>query len=228
MKGKLYGVGVGPGDPMLMTLKAVKQIENCPVIAVPGKDKHQSVAYQIVSGVLDLGQKECLEIQMPMTKDKEKLDRCHEAGANQIEQVLQTGKDVAFLTLGDPTIYATYIYLHQRIAKRGYDTEIINGVPSFCAAAARLNIALAQKAQPLHVIPASYQVEEAMNLPGTKVFMKAGSKLEILKEKLINCPDDIYMVENCGMEQEKVFYSAEQMDEKAGYYSVVIMKEKDA
>lgn len=230
MAGKLYGVGVGPGDPMLMTVKAVKTIEKCPVYAVPSSGKEQSVAYQIASEMVDLSDKQCIEIEMPMTKDREKLAEAHKKGADMLRKILDQGKDVAMLTLGDPTVYATYIYMHKEVAALGYETEIINGVPSFCAAAARLNIPLTEKAQQLHVIPASYQIEDALKFQGTKVFMKAGSKMGALKERLIKEEHEkgtrIYMVENCGMEQESFCEGALSMNEQAGYYSIVICKEK--
>lgn len=73
-------------------------------------------------------------------------------------------------------MYSTYIYIHKRICDLGYDTEIVSGIASFCAVSARLNTGLVEKAEPLHVIPASYQIEDAMKLPGTKVLMKAGKK----------------------------------------------------
>lgn len=225
-RGKLYGVGVGPGDPMLLTLKAAEVIQGCDVIAVPGKDKHASMAYQIASGVVELEPKECLEIAMPMTRNRRVLDSSHEKGIEQLEKELSAGKDIAFLTLGDPTVYSTYLYLHQGIAMRGYETEIVSGVPSFCAAAGRLNISLAEGPEEIHVIPAGYGVKEAAGLPGTKVFMKAGSTMGELKRVLQDTDDQVYMVENCGMEQEKQYFGAQEIDENAGYYSIVIVKEE--
>ena len=91
-------------------------------------------------------------------------------------EVLDAGKDAAFLTLGDPTVYATSMYIHQRIAGMGYRTSIVSGVPSFCAAAAKLGVSLGEKQEQIHIIPASYDVEAAMQLPGTKILMKAGKK----------------------------------------------------
>jgi precorrin-2/cobalt-factor-2 C20-methyltransferase len=178
--------------------------------------------------MVDLSDKLCIEIEMPMTKDKEKLATAHQKGAQQLKEVLEQGKDVAMLTLGDPTVYATYIYLHKAVEALGYETEIINGVPSFCAVAAKLNIPLTERAEQLHVIPASYQIEEALELSGTKVFMKAGSKMAALKQKLVEQEKEgakIYMVENCGMEQEKCYDKAEDMNDEASYYSIVICKE---
>lgn len=225
MKGKLYGIGVGPGDWELMTLKAVRLIEESPVIAVPAKEKEDSTAYRIASKAVDLSQKECLAISMPMTKDLEKLEQPHKAGAERMAAVLDAGKQIAFLTLGDPTIYATYIYLHKRILAMGYEAEIISGVPSFCAVAARLNISLAERAEELHIIPASYNIKDALPLSGTKVFMKAGSRMELLKEKLQQLDASVYMVENCGMENEKIYEGAAEINTSAGYYSLVVLKE---
>lgn len=226
MKGILYGVGVGPGDPELMTLKAVRVIKECEYIAVPAEDKNTCLAYEIASGAVDLTNKPCLEIPMPMTKDAQKLKKYHTDGANKIAEYLKQGKNIAFLTLGDPTIYATYSYLHKKIQAMGYETQIISGIPSFCAAAARLNIPLSEQAQALHIIPASYQPKEALKLSGTKVFMKIGSKMEWLKEQLSRTDECVYMVENCGMEKERVSYLAEELDSAAGYYSIVIVKNK--
>ncbi len=225
-KGTLYGTGVGPGDPMLMTLKAVRVIEGCDVIAVPTEKKEESVAYRIASGVADLKEKHCMEISMPMTRDTDMLVRYHRQGVEQIKSVLDLGQDVAFLTLGDPTIYSTYMYLHRKIAGEGYRTEIISGVPSFCAAAASLNISLTERSDQLHVIPASYAFAEAVGFAGTKVFMKAGSRLEELKKVLKEADAEVYMVENCGMEQEKKYFTAEEIDGQAGYYATVIAKER--
>lgn len=225
MKGKLYGVGVGPGDPKLLTLKAVEVIKNSDVIAVPAKDKHECTAYRIASGAVELDEKECLGIVMPMIRDREKLKKYHDQGARQLEEVLLEGKNVAFLTLGDPAVYSTYGYLQRRIAAKGYKTEMVSGIPSFCAAASCFNISLTERAEELHVIPAGYGVQEAMEFSGTKVFMKAGSRIGELKQVLQDTDAEVYMVENCGLEQEKKYYGVQDIEEAAGYYSLVIVKD---
>ena len=135
---KLYGVGVGPGDPELMTLKAVRAIRECDVIAIPGSGQKINAAYTIVKkAVPEVEEKELAEIPMPMTRDSRKLEESHRAGTEQITAYLDQGKSVAFLTLGDPSVYSTYMYIHHRIVSRGYAAEMIPGIPSFCAAAAR-------------------------------------------------------------------------------------------
>lgn len=226
MQGKLYGIGVGPGDPELLTLKALRLIKESDVIAVPGSVPQESVAYQIVKGAWpELDSKEMLPVPMPMTKDPKQLEENHENGARSIEALLKEGRQVAFLTLGDPTVYSTYLYVHKKIQDRGYEAEIVSGITSFCAVAARMNMGLVEKAEPLHVIPASYQVEEALKLPGTKVLMKAGKKLGQVKEQLIAMGAQGVMIENCGMENEKIYHSIEEIPETAGYYSLTIIKE---
>lgn len=224
MKGTLYGVGVGPGDPELLTLKAVRVIKNCQYIAVPSEDKNKCLAYKIASGAVDMEGKPCLTISMPMTMDAEKLEQYHTDGAYKIAAVLEQGKDIAFLTLGDPAVYATYIYIHKKTQALGFTAQIVSGVPSFCAAAARLNIPLAEQAQQLHILPAAYEPEETSELSGTKVFMKIGSKMEWLKKQIDTTADRVYMVENCGLENERVSYTADGLDEETGYYSIVIVK----
>lgn len=81
-------------------------------------------------------------------------------------EILDQGKNVVFLTLGDPTVYSTYMYVHQRLEAKGYPVAIVSGITSFCAVAARMNMSLVERSEPLHVIPASYQIEEALKLPG--------------------------------------------------------------
>ena len=138
---------------------------------------------------------------------------------------MQKGKNVVFLTLGDPTVYSTYLYVHKRIAQRGYRTELTSGITSFCAVAAKLNIGLVEKAEELHVIPASYQIEDALKLPGTKVLMKAGRKIGQVKELLKKAGMQAMMIENCGMENEKIYQTVDEIPENAGYYSLIIVKE---
>lgn len=225
MTGCLYGIGVGPGDPELMTLKAVKRLKSCDIIAIPQEEKSECVAYKIaVSAVPEIADKNFLCLSMPMTKDKTLLQRSHETAAAQVAQCLKDGKNVAFITLGDAAVYSTYLYVHQRIAAMGFQTEIISGITSFCAAAARLSIPLVNGSEELHIIPASYHIEEALRLPGVKVLMKAGRKMSEVKKLLETGNYDVKMVENCGMEDERVYESMEEMPENSGYYSLIIVR----
>ena len=229
MQGKLYGVGVGPGDPELLTLKALRLIKENEVIAVPGKDIQASVAYQIVKGAYEeLDEKTLIPVAMPMTKDPQVLKANHDKAADQVESYLKEGKNVVFLTLGDTTVYSTYLYVHKRILERGYEAEIVSGITSFCAVAARLNMGLVEADQPLHVIPATYkaqEMDEILKLPGTKVLMKTGKKMKQVKESIEKSGQKAVMIENCGMPSEKIYRSAEEIPEDSGYYSLIIVKE---
>lgn len=226
--GKLFGVGVGPGDPELMTVKAVRLIRECDIVFVPGKVPKETVAYQIaVQAVPELCEKHIVGIDMPMTKDQELLRKSHETAVATAAGYLEKGKRCVFLTLGDPCIYSTYIYLHKQLSKQGYETEIVNGIPSFLAVAARLNEGLVEGAQMLHVIPATYQVEEGANLPGTKVFMKSGKALGKVKAAMKKADLDGKLIERCGMPGERIYDSVERFPDEAGYYSLVIAKEKE-
>lgn len=229
-RGKLYGVGVGPGDPELMTVKAIRTIERSDVIVVPGKKAEDSVAYRIAAGICEnLTEKQLIAVEMPMVKDEAVLEEGHRAAAEKIEAMLDAGLTVSFLNLGDVTVYATYMYVHKLVAADGYETEIINGITSFTAAAARLNTDLVEKAQPLHVIPSSYRkdtVDALLALPGTKILMKSGKEMANIRDAVLASGQEAVMVERCGMPGEKIYREPAEIPDDASYYSVIIVKEK--
>lgn len=229
MKGKAYGVGVGPGDPELMTLKAVRLIKENEVIMVPGTDPKESVAYKIaVSAVPELEQKELVPVDMPMLKDREELRKSHRRGADLMESYLEKGKNVVFLTLGDSTVYCTFTYIQKLLEEDGYDTELVNGITSFCAAASRLNIPLAEWNEPVHIIPAVHEKDENFGLDGNYVLMKSGSRIKELKHKLEDSGRDVMAVVNCGMDDEKVYRNTAEIPDETGYFTLVISKKKDS
>ncbi len=224
-KGKLYGVGIGPGDKELITLKAVNTIKNADVIALPDSLSGKNRAYEIIKEYID--EKEILYLPMPMTKDKEHLKASHESGAELIINYLDKGKNTAFATLGDPSVYSTYMYIHRIVESKGYDVEMIAGVTSFCASAARLNISLCDGAEPLIIIPANYEDnKKLLNLFGNKVLMKSGKKMAKVKQEIAECclTDKTYMVENCGMEEEKIYKDFSMASDESSYFSLIIVK----
>ena len=226
MAGVLYGVGVGPGDPEYMTLKAVRLIRENEVIAVPGPVAEETVAYKIaVQAVPELADKELVPILMPMTHDRAVMEQNHDEAADTVEGSLKAGKNVVFLTLGDPTVYSTYMYVQKRIEERGYHTELVSGITSFCAAAARANTSLVEWSEQLHVLPAVHKLDSELDLPGNYVLMKSGKKMGQVKEILRRSGRDVVMVENCGMDTEKVYHSVDEIPDDAGYYSLIIAKE---
>ncbi len=227
MKGIAYGVGVGPGDPEYMTLKACRLIRENEIIALPGKVPQESVAYRIAVGAVpELAEKTLVPVDMPMVRDREKIDAQHRAAAKLFETYLDEGKNVVFLTLGDSTIYCTFSYIQHYLERDGYTVELVSGITSFCAAAARLGVSLTEWDEPLHILPAVHKLETALDQPGNYVLMKSASKMAAVKELLRRSGRKVSMVENCCMAGEKRYFSVDEIPDDAGYFSLIIAKEK--
>lgn len=227
--GILYGVGVGPGDPELMTLKAVRLIREKNVIALPGSSPKETVAYQIaVAAVPELADKELLPVYMPMTHDKEEQRRRHREGADRIEGCLQKGEDVVFLTLGDSAVYSTFAYIQKIVEEDGFGVQLVSGIPSFCAAAARVNLPLAVWNEQIHIFPAIHNLTQALPDSGTCVLMKSGSRMNQVKDMIKRSGRDAVMVENCGTKDERVYFHVDDIPDNAGYYSLIISRETES
>ena len=227
MKGIAYGVGVGPGDPEYMTLKAIRLIRENDVIAVPGKVAKDAVAYKIAAAVVpELADKELVPVYMPMVRDRELIDAEHKKAAELVESYLDRGKNVVYLTLGDSTIYCTFSYIQHYLEADGYTVELVSGIPSFCAAAARLNTPLTEWDEPLHVLPGIHDLDNDMALKGNYVVMKSASQMAKVKDMLRRSGRTAVMAENCSMENEKLYYSIDEIPDDAGYFSLIIAKEK--
>ena len=226
-KGTLYGIGTGPGSSQLLTVEAIETIKKASVIFVPGKNASDCLAFSTVKDIISEDQKiVCLDL--PMTKDPLILKKRHEETAGLICAELEEEKDVAFLTIGDPVVYSTYMYIHEIVLSRGYEAKLINGVTSFCSVAARLGISLGSQDEEIHIIPASYDIADCFSLKGTLVFMKSGSHLCDLKKFLANKKQeydfDFYAVSDCSLPEEKIINDLENLDEKSSYLTVVIVK----
>lgn len=228
-KGTLHGVSVGPGDPELMTLKAVRCIEQCPVLAAPQTAAGRMLALDIAKGAVDVSGKIILPLHVAMSRDPEVLKASHAAAADAVRAHLDAGRDVALLNLGDVSIYATYGYLEEILTAQGYAAVRIAGVPSFCAAAARLGQSLTGgMEQPLTIAPGRH-VEQVLAAPGAKVLMKTGrhlpKTLDALRERglLANSA----MVCNCGLPDEAVFPTLTDYDpaQDVGYFATILVKE---
>jgi len=226
MKGTAYGVGVGPGDAELMTLKAVRLIRENEVITVPGKVAEESAAYKIaVQSVPELADKVLVPIYMPMAKDRKQIEELHSIGAAQLKEYLDQGKNVVYLTLGDPTIYCTFSYLQHILEAEGYPVVLVSAVPSFCAAAARLKLPLTEWDEPLHVLPAVHKTDDKLNQPGTYVLMKTASHMKEVRQMLKLSGRKAAAVVNCGMESETVYLSTDEIPDDAGYFTLIISKQ---
>jgi len=224
-RGILYGVGVGPGDPELLTLKAQRILSQADVIAVPDKGAGEKTALNIIGGLAE--GKSLLYCAAPMVRDPEQLETAYTENARKITALLDEGKTVAFITLGDPSVYSTYLYTHRRVLAMGYEAKIIPGVPSFCAVAAALGDGLCEGGERLLIVPASHQdVSDCLAVDANYVFMKAGREIDRLRDTLAEhgLLDRAAMVENCGMETERVWPRFADAPDGSGYFSVVLVK----
>lgn len=188
MKGKLYGVGVGPGDPSLITLKAVEVLQRSRAVFVPRSKKDRpSVALSIARGHLQ-PDTAVVELDLPMTGDRKTLETAWDQAAGTILKELARLEEAAFLTLGDPSMYSTFGYVAQKIRSLDprVEIQVVPGITSFAAAAARTGVSLAEQDQPLVILPAA---ESDLTVPALKsragvVILKAsrgyGETLDLL------------------------------------------------
>lgn len=227
-RGVFYGVGIGPGDPELLTLKAVRVLEACRVIAAPQTHSGETLALDIASRAVDLTGKKILPLYFSMARDRQQQRQAHLEAAQVVREELDRGEDVAMLNLGDVSIYATYSYLMEMLRGEGYETVMIPGVPSFCAVAARLGVSLTEMNSPLHIVPAGGgPLEETLELPGTKVLMKSGRRIPQVLEALEahGLTEKSALVRDCGLPTEEVCEDLRHPPEGTGYFATIIVKE---
>ena len=210
-KGKLFGIGVGPGDTELLTLKAARILKTVPVIFSPKSSKEKdSIALSIVRPILE--EREDYKRMMivapifPMIEDKSELEKIWDSASEMIAQYLDSGRDVAFVTLGDTSVFSTYSYVQKRLIG-SYEIETIPGITSFTACAATRNKALVEQNQILTIVPKiDDRLEQVLEYSDSIVLMKASrntAELEAsIEEKEGN--KEIYSVQNCTREDEKI------------------------
>ncbi|MCI8341704.1 MAG: precorrin-2 C(20)-methyltransferase [Firmicutes bacterium] len=223
-RGKLFGVGVGPGDPELLTLKAVKIINECDILAVPETKDGHNIALNIVEKAVDVENKELIFLKFPMVNDKEVLEQSYAMKARLIGRYLGEGKNVCFIAVGDISIYSTFFHIQPLVDQMGFETEICPGVPSFCAVGARLKTSLTVMNKPLHIIPAVYgNINDCFELDGTKIFMKSGKNVSdiyaIAHERHLTAKG----VSNCTMENEKLVCDPH---DSFGYFTTLFVGEE--
>jgi precorrin-2 C(20)-methyltransferase len=238
-KGTFYGIGVGPGDPELITVKALKIIKSCPVIAAPRTGNGDMVALDIVwrTGILSESaesaeefDKKILAMDFTMDKDPAKRIENYRKNAEAAARYLDNCQDVAMVTLGDVSLYSTVHYIADELISRGYEIIMVPGVPSFSAAAASLAIPLAEMDAPVHIIPSvRNNSDDYLDLPGTKVLMKAGRHLHRTLDELDRrgLLDVTSLAVNCGMDDEiliKKLGDDEPLPDKTGYFTTVIVR----
>ncbi len=190
---QLICVGCGPGDPELLTVKAVKAIQDAQVIMCPtSKEGKPSIALSVVSEILDKSKKqEIVNLVFPMTKDRDTLETTWRKNATILAEAVLSGKKVVYLTVGDPYLYSTWIYLHRELEKNYPEIEIlvIPGIVSMFTFASKVGISLAEGAEKIAVIPSCYdlsKVKELAKNSDTMIFLKDGryfdQVIELLKE----------------------------------------------
>lgn len=228
-KGVLYGVSVGPGDPELLTLKALRVMESAAVIAAPQTKNGDMLALDIARQAVNLAGKEIVPLCFSMSRDASEQHRAHLNVFKALSPHLDQGKKVALLNLGDVSIYSTFGRVQALFTEAGYLTEMVAGVPSFCAVAARLNQPLTPEMEsPFVVAPGSVGLEELLKLPGAKVLMKSGRQLPQVLEQLDEegLLGQSALVSNCGLPGEQCWpdLSRQRPGEPVGYFATVVVK----
>ena len=224
-KGTFYAVGVGPGDPELMTRQACAVLERCPVIAAPKTRSGRMLALDIARGSVCMDEKTVLALEFTMSRDEAVRLESYRTAAEEVARELDRGQDVAMVNLGDVSVYATAYYILDAVRALGYDTVMIPGVTSFSAVAARLGCSLTEPERPLHILPGGERLDEALALPGTKVLMKSGSAVHDAVRALDRAGllDRAGMVADCGLPSERVFTDLRELPEDVSYFATVIV-----
>lgn len=230
MAGIFYGIGVGPGDPELLTVKAINAIREVDVIIAPKTEKKDgSVALSIARPYL----KEDVEIVyqvFPMVVRFEESTEAWEANKNEILSLLQAGKKVAFLTLGDPMFYSTYIYVYRLLEQEQVDIRTIPGIPAFCAVGSKLGYPIVEGNDVLSIIPATADAKKIKdviavsdNVVLMKVYKNFSSIVDVLEEN--NMTDKAVMVSRCGLpDEEKIEDIVAEKDKKVNYLSTILTR----
>ncbi|OGO24997.1 MAG: precorrin-2 C(20)-methyltransferase [Chloroflexi bacterium RBG_16_50_9] len=231
--GCLYGVGVGPGDPELLTLKARRVLTEVPVIFVPKKaEENESIAESIISGLALHFESKLVRIVLPMLRNKHKLQEYRQRAADMIWQHLELGQDGAFINVGDPLFYGSFIHVVKVLQSSHPETkiEIVPGVSSINAAAARAVVPLASDDENIAVLSGDQKTEtirNALEKFDTVVFMKVNTifdrLLGILEE--MNLKDKSIYVRRCTTEAEEIVRDIGRLQgDKLDYFSLLIVR----
>jgi precorrin-2/cobalt-factor-2 C20-methyltransferase len=231
-RGTLYGIGVGPGDPGLLTLRAVEILRSVQVVFAARSTKNRySLALNVAKKHLAPSVR-VVPLGFPMTRDEDVLERAWRANARRVLDVLEEGVDAAFVSIGDPLTYSTYGYLLSALLEMDPDlrVETVPGVTAYHAAAARLNLSLVESAGSLLVVSGVNDIDEIERLlthGDTVVIMKTYRNYDLIVEALSKLPSGTrtYAVSSCGLPEERILEDAGRLQgEKMPYLSLVIVK----
>ncbi|MBI2875398.1 MAG: precorrin-2 C(20)-methyltransferase [Candidatus Tectomicrobia bacterium] len=231
-KGRLFGIGVGPGDPELLTVKAARILSRVPVVCVPkGKAQGSSLALAVIQELIDPGQQQILECHFPMVRDPEEAEEFWQEAARQVLEPLQRGCDVAFVTLGDPLFYSTFIYLYRTIQELDPEIhqEIVPGVSSLHAASAVASLPLGVAGERIAILPATGDraaLRRTLEEFDTIVLLKVSQALDEVVALLetLGLKEKAVFVQKCGMAGERVIRELDRLGgEKVDYFSLLIV-----
>ena len=226
MKGVLFGLGIGPGDPELITLKAVRIIAKCPVIAYPAPNEGDSLVRQIASSFIPKNRTEIV-IRTPMIPGSFPNDEVYDYYAIQIKDHLNRGRDVAILCEGDPFLYGSFMYMFYRLSGM-FVTKVVPGVSSVGACAAAAGLPLVSRNQTLSIIPATLEIDELFErIAGadTIAIMKVGRHLEKVRKvlKKLGLVRSAHYVEHATMVDQKIASLGETNGLNAPYLSMILV-----
>jgi len=225
MTGVLYGVGLGPGAPDLITLRAARLIEGATVIAYPTLAGADSFARSIAADLIADGAHEIV-MDVPMSVERQPAQDAYDKGASEIAVVLEKGQDVVCLCEGDPFFYGSFMYLFARLSDR-FRVEVVPGVTSVTACAARAGMPLAARNERLTVLPGPLPEDELRSrIAGAEsvVIMKVGRHLPKIRSVIadLGLTDQAVYVERATLPEEVVLPLA-QAPEKAPYFSMILL-----
>ena len=230
MKGKLYGIGIGPGDPELLTLKAVRILKSIDVIAIPESRKEKGSIAMGIAGEHIKKDAETMTLTFPMVKEESVKKKFREENALKIKEKIDAGKTVAFLTLGDPMIYSTFIYILEYLKKLDVEIETVPGITSFCAIGSRLNVPIASQNENLAIIPVDKNTdfESLLEKADNLVFMKVSADNKRLADTLKKYETnyDFMITTKCGTPDEKISYRLDDLYDDVTYLTTMIVKKK--
>lgn len=225
MTGILYGVGLGPGAPDLMTLRAARLIEGASVVAYPTLAGADSFARAIAADLIAKNAREIV-MDVPMSVERAPAQAAYDKGAAEIAAALDAGQDVVCLCEGDPFFYGSFMYLFARLSDR-YRVEVVPGVTSITACAASAGLPLAARNERLTVLPGPLpEAELRARIDGAEsvVIMKVGRHLAKIRAVIadLGLTASAVYVERATLPQEVVLPLAEA-PEKAPYFSMILL-----
>lgn len=233
-KGKLYGIGVGPGDSTLLTVKAVEALKKADLIITPKTEKKDgSAAWHIASPYIP-ETTDVLPIVFQMNLDMDAVNKQWEENRKIISEKLDEGKNLVFLTLGDPMLYSTYMYIFNALDRDKYDVETIPGIPAFLGIAAHLGMPVAEWEETVLILPATAseeKIDQVLSVADHAVIMKVYKNWGYIKEELKkhHLMKNAVLVSRYGLPDEKIFRDLENLpsDFVPNYLSTILTKRDD-